>query len=118
MNNTSRFKVNAIDGNGRTATQYVRDAYLNGYTIPYSNTYGNIPGAGTVLPKGFRAACAAMGAMGWAESNYYNSGSRNVPDTAGNILMRWYDLYLADKISDSEIGQNNIPQCCGWPDPE
>lgn len=116
MISTSSFKVNASDGNNRTAAQYVLDAYNNGYTIPATNRYGAIPGAGTKLTAGFQAACAAMGAMGWAQSYYYSSGALNVPNTAGNILMRWYNLYLASLISTSTIGDDTVPSCCGFPE--
>ncbi|WP_058303292.1 glucosaminidase domain-containing protein [Gorillibacterium timonense] len=115
MTSTSKFKVNAVDGSDRTAAKYVLDAYKNGYTVPATNRYGSVPGAGTKLAAGFQAACAAMGAMGWAESYYYNSGSTNVPKTAGNILMRWYDLYLKGKIADTTIGSNTVPSCCDFP---
>ena len=57
------FAVSASDANGRSAQQYVRDAFLNGYTVPPSNGYGSVPGAGYQFAAGFEAACAAMGAM-------------------------------------------------------
>ncbi len=110
MSNTSLFSVSASDANGRTAARYISDAFYNGYTIPPTNGYGSIPGAGTPFPAGFQAACAAMGAMGWAQSNYYTSGDS--PQTAGNILMNWYNDYFTSLISNTTIGSGKQPSCC------
>lgn len=110
MTDTSKFAVSASDGNGRTAAQYIYDAYNYGYTVPATNGYGSIPGAGTHFPSGFQAACAAMGAMGWAESFYYTSGDS--PATAGNILMNWYNMYFASLVSTTWIGYGVAPSCC------
>lgn len=87
------FRVSASDANGRSAQQYVRDAYQNGYSVPPTNGYGRVPGSGQRLSAGFWAACAALGAMGWAQSNYYVPG--DLPATAGNILVNWYRDYFA-----------------------
>jgi hypothetical protein len=100
------FAVSASDANGRSAQQYVRDAFLNGYTVPPSNGYGSVPGAGYQFAAGFEAACAAMGAMGWAQSNYYVSGDS--PNTAGNILINWYNDYFTS-ISNTEISSAGCP---------
>lgn len=49
---------------------------------------------------------AAMGAMGWAQSNYYVSGDS--PNTAGNILMNWYNDYFTS-IPNTEISSAGCP---------
>lgn len=110
MSNTSLFHVSASDANGRTAARYISDAFNKGYTIPPANGYGSIPGAGTKFPAGIQAACAAMGAMGWAQSNYYTAGDS--PQTAGNILMNWYSSYFATLIVNTVIGSGKQPSCC------
>lgn len=110
MSNSSLFAISASDANGRTAAQYIENAFYNGYTIPPTNRYGSIPGAGTSFPSGFQAACASMGAMGWAESNYYTSGDS--PLCAGNILMNWYNTYFANLLYDNYIGFGQKPNCC------
>lgn len=109
----TNFNVNAIDANGRSASKYIKDAIANGYTIPASNLYGAIPGAGTYYAPGFGAGCAALGAMGWAESYYYNSGSAvgSIPNAAGNILQRWWELFYPS-ISKTKIGTTLAPSCC------
>lgn len=111
FSDTSIFPVSASDGNGRTAAQYISDAYHNGYTIPSSNGYGPIQGAGTYFAPGFEAACAAMGAMGWAQSNYWVSGDS--PNTAGTILMNWYNTYFSGMVSTSTMSNASKPSCCG-----
>lgn len=110
FSDTSIFPVSASEGNEQTAAQYISDAYHNGYTIP-SNGYGAIQGAGRYFAPGFEAACAAMGAMGWSQSNYWTSGDS--PDTAGNILMNWYNTYFSGIVSTSTMSNASKPSCCG-----
>ncbi|KUO95674.1 hypothetical protein [Ferroacidibacillus organovorans] len=106
----SLFKVSASDGVGDAASAYIMNAYTAGYTVPAKNGYGNLQGAGTKFGPGFEAACAAMGAMGWASSNYYTSGDS--PDVVGNILMNWYNDYFTSIVPTNLISSQNEPSCC------
>ena len=57
----------ARDGSNETYSNLVNNAYQLGYTIPSSNNWGCLPGAGTVFQgeldnvDGLQAACAALG---------------------------------------------------------
>lgn len=110
---TGDYKNTASDADGRSVSKYIKDAISNGYTIPPRNGYGAIPGAGTKYDAGFGAGCAALGAVGWAESFYHNSGSaiEGIPDASGNILQRWWVLYYPS-ISKTKIGTTLQPTCC------
>ncbi|MDA8026002.1 MAG: hypothetical protein M0T78_05615 [Actinomycetota bacterium] len=110
FSDTSLFAVTASDGNGRTAAQYIEDAWNNGFTVPPTNGYVSVPGAGTSFGPGFDAACAALGAMGWAQSNYYTSGDS--PNSAGNIIMNWNNTYFSSLFPVGDIGFGAVPPSC------
>lgn len=104
-------------GSGKTYAKLVADASSSeSFTIPNSNNYGCLPGAGTTIYGNVKAACAALGSSGWAETDYcYCSSGTGISCCSGS---NWAGQTLYQRVSNYFYDYSYIhvdpyyPSCC------
>jgi hypothetical protein len=105
---------NNIAVDGSTYANYVADAYINGVTLPYQNTYGCVPGGGTTFEPGLQAACAALGASNWAGSDYCYCGNGLGTECCSDGNYAGQTLYsrAVNYFGSTGLASGPIPDSC------
>jgi len=104
-------------GSGKTYANLVADAFSSGsFTIPNSNNYGCLPGAGTNVIGDLKPACAALGSSGWAQTDYLYCSAGTGPSCCNNSNWAGQTLYerAINYFADYDYidTTTTYPSCC------